>query len=327
MRAVRVREHGGPEALTIEDVDVPEPGSGEARVRIEAAGVNFIDVYHRTGQYSLETPATIGVEGAGVVDAVGPDVDDVQPGDRVAYAMQIGSYAEYAVVPAWKLVPVPDGVDTRQAGALMLQGMTAHYLTNDTYPLRSGETALVYAPAGGVGQLLVQLCKQKGARVIGVTSTEEKARTARDVGADEVVLYTEQEIEAEVSRITDDEGVDVVYESVGRATFDQSLNCLKPRGYCVLYGQASGAVDPLDPQTLNAKGSIFLTRPSLGHYAMSREEIRSRTDDLFNGVAQGELQVNVGRTFALGEAAEAHRHLEGRRSQGKLLLLPEWATT
>jgi len=322
MQAVRVHEHGGPEALTIEDVATPEPGSGEVRVRIEAAGVNFIDVYHRTGQYSLETPATIGVEGAGVVDAVGPDVTDVRASDRVAYAMQIGSYAEYAIVPTWKLVPIPTGVETRQAGALMLQGMTAHYLTHDTYPLGTGETALVYAAAGGVGGLLVQLCKQKGARVIAVTSTDEKARIARNAGADEVIIYTEQEIDAEVKRITADEGVDVVYESVGRATFDHSLNCLKPRGYCVLYGQASGAVEPLDPQVLNAKGSLFLTRPSLGHYAMSREEIRDRTDDLFAWVDQGKLTVNIDGTFALSDAADAHRHLEGRRSKGKLLLIP-----
>ncbi len=320
MRAVRVNEHGDPEAMVIEEVDTPEPGPGEARVRIEAAGVNFIDVYHRTGQYALDVPATLGVEGAGVVDAVGPDVTAVETGDRVAYAMQIGSYAEQAVVPSWKLMPVPDDVDTRQAAALMLQGMTAHYLTHDTYPLGSGDTALVYAPAGGVGQLLVQLCKHKGARVIGVTSSEEKAEIAQNAGADEVVLYTDQDIEAEVERITDGEGVDVAYESVGRATFEQSLDCLKPRGYCVLYGQASGAVEPIDPQVLNAQGSLFLTRPSLAHYAMSRQEIRGRTADLFDWVRNGQLSLSVDREFALSDAAEAHRHLEGRQSKGKLLL-------
>ncbi len=322
MRAVRVHQHGGPDALTVENVDLPEPGPGEARVRLEAGGVNFIDVYHRTGQYSLEVPATLGVEGAGIVDAVGPDVADVQTGNRVAYAMQIGSYAEHAIVPAWKLVPVPKGVETRQAAALMLQGMTAHYLTHDTYPLSSGETALVYAAAGGVGQLLAQLCRHKGARVIGVTSTDEKAEIARRAGADDVIRYPDGDIEAEVKRLTDDRGVDVVYESVGRATFEASLNCLKPRGYCVLYGQASGAVEPLDPQVLNAKGSLFLTRPSLGHYAMSRDEIRGRTDDLFEWVRQGQLAVNVDREFALAEAADAHRYLEGRQSKGKLLLIP-----
>lgn len=322
MKAIRVHQTGGPEALSLDDVDVPEPGSSEARVRIEVAGVNFIDVYHRTGQYSAPLPATLGVEGAGVVEAIGPDVSDVQAGDRVAYAMQMGSYAEYAIIPTWKLVPLPDSVETRQAGALMLQGMTAHYLTHDTYPIDAGETAVVYAAAGGVGQLLVQLCKLRGARVIGVTSTEEKAQIARDAGADEIVLYAQQDVGAEVKRLTDDRGVDVVYESVGRDTFEQSLNCLRPRGYCVLYGQASGAVAPLDPQVLNAKGSLFLTRPSLGHYAMSREEIRGRTGDLFGWLDQGQLTVNIDQTFALADAADAHRHLEARRSQGKLLLVP-----
>ena len=322
MRAGRVHAHGGPETLTVHDVDTPEPGAGEARVRVEAAGVNFIDVYHRTGQYSLELPATIGMEGAGVVDAIGPDVRDVQPGDRVAYAMQMGSYAEYAIIEDWKLVPVPADIETQDAAALMLQGMTAHYLTHDTYPLGAGETALVYAPAGGVGQLLVQLGKRAGAHVIGVTSTPEKAEIAREIGADAVVLYPEQDIEVDVKRITDDEGVDVVYESVGRATFEQSLNCLKPRGYCALYGQASGAVEPLDPQVLNAKGSLFLTRPSLAHYAASRDEILRRASDLFEWVQGGQLRVRIDRTFPLKEAAEAHRYLEAGRSQGKLLLTP-----
>jgi len=291
-------------------------------VKIEAAGVNFIDVYHRNGLYPGQLPITPGMEGAGVVDAIGLGVSELKPGDRVAYAMVQGSYAEYAVVPAWKLVPIPDGVDIRSAAAVMLQGMTAHYLSHTTYPLRPGDTALVHAAAGGVGLLLVQLAKRCGARVIGTVSTGEKARLARQVGADEVILYTQTDFVAETKRLTDGAGVNVVYDAVGVATFDKSLNCLKPRGYMVLYGASSGPVPPLDPQVLNARGSLFLTRPTLGHYIADRAELLSRAGDLFEWMVAGELQVRIDHAFSLSEAAEAHRYLEARKTQGKLLLIP-----
>ncbi len=322
MKAIRIHEYGGPEVLRYENTPMPEPGAGEARVKIEAAGLNFIDVYHRMGRYPVEPPITPGVEGAGIVDAVGPGVSDLEPGDRVVYAMQMGSYAEYAVVPAWKLVPIPDDIDTQQAAAVMLQGMTAHYLAYSTYPLHPGDTALVHAAAGGVGLLLVQIAKRRGARVIGTVSTEEKARLAREAGADEVILYTQVDFEEETKRLTDGKGVDVVYDSVGKTTFDKSLNCLRPRGYMVLYGQSSGPVPPLDPQVLNAKGSLFLTRPSLGHYAADRAEIMQRAGDLFQWMGAGELKVRIDQTFPLAEADEAHRYLEGRKTKGKVLLIP-----
>ncbi|RME42048.1 MAG: quinone oxidoreductase [Chloroflexi bacterium] len=322
MKAIRIHEYGGPEVLRYEDIPMPEPGAGEARVKLEAAGLNFIDVYHRMGRYPVEPPITPGVEGAGVVDAVGPGVSDLKPGDRVVYAMQMGSYAEYAVVPAWKLVPIPDNIDTQQAAAVMLQGMTAHYLTHSTYPLHPGDTALVHAAAGGVGLLLVQIAKRRGARVIGTVSTEEKARLAREAGADEIILYTQVDFEEETKRLTDGKGVDVVYDSVGKTTFDKGLNCLRPRGYMVLYGQSSGPVPPLDPQVLNAKGSLFLTRPSLGHYAADRAEIMQRAGDLFQWMSAGELKVRIDQTFPLAEAGEAHRYLEGRKTKGKVLLIP-----
>lgn len=322
MKAVRVHSFGGPEVLSYEEVPLPEPGPGEARVKVEAAGVNFIDIYHRTGQYRGQLPLTLGMEAAGVVDAIGAGVTEVQPGDRVAYAMQQGSYAEYAIVPAWKLVPVPDAIDLRSAAAVMLQGMTAHYLTHSTYPLQPGDTVLVHAAAGGVGLLLVQLAKRRGARVIGTVSTEEKARLAREMGADEVILYTQADFETEVRRLTDGRGVDVVYDSVGRATFDKSLNCLRPRGYLVLYGQSSGAVPPFDPQVLNAKGSLFLTRPSLGHYAATREELLERANELFQWMIAGELTVRIDQTYPLAEATAAHQYMEGRQTKGKVLLIP-----
>ena len=263
-----------------------------------------------------------GREAAGVVDAVGPGVSDARPKDRVAYAGQVGSYAEYAVVPAWMLVPLPNALDIRQAAAVMLQGMTAHYLTHSTYPLQPGDSALIHAAAGGVGLLLVQIAKRRGARVIGTISTEEKARLARNAGADEVILYTQVDFETETRRLTDGKGVNVVYDSVGQTTFDKSLNCLKPRGYLVLYGQSSGAVPPLNPQVLSAKGSLFLTRPTLAHHMLNRAELLQRAGDLFRWITAGELNVRIDATFPLKEAAEAHRYLEGRKTKGKVLLIP-----
>jgi NADPH2:quinone reductase len=322
MKVIHVHEYGDPDALRYDEAPAPEPGDGEVRIRVEAAGVNFIDIYHRTGAYALDTPLTLGMEGAGAVDKVGPGVSALRPGDRVAYAMVRGAYAEYAVVPAWRLVPIPDEVSSLEAAAVMLQGMTAHYLTQDTYPLQEGELALIHAAAGGVGLLLVQMAKMRGARVIGTASTEEKAALAKEHGADEMIVYTEQDFEAAVKRLTGDAGVDVVYDSVGKTTFEKSLNCLKPRGYMVLYGQSSGAVPPQDPQILNRKGSLFLTRPSLAHYTASHEEIQERAADLFNWIASGQLQVRIDETFPLEDAPAAHRYMEDRKTKGKLLLIP-----
>lgn len=321
MKAIRVHEFGGPEVLRYEDLPLPEPGAGEARVRLAAIGVNFIDVYHRKGQYPGKLPLTLGREGAGVVDAVGAGVADVKPGDQVAYEGVMGAYAEHALVPAEKLVLVPDGVSLDLAAATMLQGMTAHYLAHSTFPLKPGDTALVHAAAGGVGQLLVQIAKRRGARVIG-TASAAKLELARAAGADEVISYNEDDFEAAVRSLTGGKGVDVVYDSVGKTTFDKSLNCLRPRGYMVLFGQSSGPVPPLDPQVLNGKGSLFLTRPTLAHYTATREELLSRTSDLFGWVAAGELKVTVNTTFPLAKAADAHRYLEGRQTKGKVLLIP-----
>jgi len=322
MKAVRVHQYGGLEMLKYEEVPTPEPGEGEARVKIDAVGVNFIDIYHRIGRYQGTLPLTLGQEAAGTVDAVGSNVTDVKPGDRVVYASVQGSYAEYAIAPAWRLVPVPSGVNAQQATAVMIQGMTAHYLTFSTYPLKEGETALVHAAGGGTGQLLVQIAKRRGARVIGTVSTEEKAARAREAGADEVILYTQVDFEAEVKRLTNNVGVHVVYDSVGKDTFDKSLNCLRRRGYMVLYGQSSGSVPPVDPQTLNAKGSLYLTRPFLAHYTADRTELLSRVNDLFKWIAAGDLKVRVDKTFPLTQAADAHRYLEDRQSKGKILLIP-----
>jgi NADPH2:quinone reductase len=322
MRAIRIHAFGGPEVLQVEEVPVPVPGPGEARVRIEAAGVNFIDIYHRTGQYRGNLPLTLGQEGAGVVDATGPGVTEVQVGERVAYASVQGAYAEYAIVPAARLVPMPDGVSSQVAAAVMLQGMTAHYLSHSTYPLGAKDTALVHAAAGGVGGLLVQIAKRRGARVIGTVSTEAKAAEARAAGADEVIRYTETDFVAETRRLTDGQGVPVVYDSVGKTTFDGSLDCLRPRGYLVLFGQSSGAVPPLDPQVLNAKGSLFLTRPTLAHYIATRDELLWRAGDLFRWIAAGELQVRVAATYKLSAAEEAQDYLAGRHAHGKVLLIP-----
>lgn len=321
MKAMRVHEYGGPEVMRLEEVPVPQPGAGEALVKLAASGINFIDVYQRSGLYGTPLPFTPGSEGAGVVEAVGPGVTGVAVGDLVAYAGVLGSYAEYAVVPAARLVPVPAKVDDKTAAALMLQGMTAHYLTHSTYPLTAGESCLVHAAAGGVGELLVQIAKRRGARVIGTVSTAEKAALARSVGADEVIRYTEQDFEVEVKRLTGGRGLPVVYDGVGRATFDKGLNCLAPRGYMVLFGQASGPVPPLDPQVLNSKGSLFLTRPSLGHYVLTREELLWRANDVLGWVAAGELAVHIGSELPLAEAARAHRQLEARQTTGKTVLL------
>lgn len=322
MRSVRIHEVGGPEVLEIDDLDVPQPGPGDVRVRIEAAGLNFIDTYHRSGNYPLELPCAIGVEAVGVVDEVGEGVTALSAGDTVAYTGQLGAYAEMQVVPADAVVPVPEGLDPTTAAAALLQGMTAHFLTHDTFPLRAGDAAVVHAAAGGVGHLLTQVCKLVGARVIATCGTEEKARFVRELGADQVVMYTEDSFAEAVDRFTDGRGVDVVFDGVGRSTFRDSLSCLRQRGMMVLYGQASGPVDPVDPQDLNRLGSLFLTRPTLFHYIAKREELERRARDLFGWLAKGDVKVRIDRTFALEEAAEAHRYLEQRKTQGKVLLIP-----
>ena len=322
MKAMRIHKYGGPEALRLDDISMPEPKAGEARVKIDAIGLNYIDVYQRTGLYPIATPFTLGMEGAGIVDALGEGVTEVKRGDRVAYAMILGSYAEYAVVPASKLAPVPANIDAKSAAALMLQGMTAHYLTHSTYPLKKGDEALVHAAAGGVGLLLVQIAKQLGATVIGTVSTEAKAQLAKEAGADHVVLYTQADFLTEVKKLTGGRGVRVIYDSVGQTTFDKSLDCLRPRGLLVLFGQSSGPVAPFDPGTLAAKGSLFLTRPTLAHYTLDRKELLERANDLFNWTAANKLKLRIEKTFPLAEAAEAHRQLEARKTTGKVILLP-----
>jgi NADPH2:quinone reductase len=322
MKAVRIHQPGSADVLRYEAVPLNEPGEGEVRIKIAAAGVNFIDVYHRTGLYPLNLPLTLGLEAAGVVDAVGPAVDDFKVGDKVAYSSSQGAYAEYANVPAGRLVPVPVNLDLHAAAAAMLQGMTAHYLVYSTYPLKAGQIAFVHAAAGGVGLLLVQMAKQLGATVIGTVSTEEKAQLARNAGADHIILYTQTDFEAETKRLTNGEGVHVVYDSVGQTTFDKSLNILRPLGMLALFGQSSGKVAAFDPQILNQKGSLFLTRPSLGHYVARREDLLWRSGDLFNWLDNGELQLRIEHQLPLAEAAEAHRLLEGRKTSGKLLLIP-----
>jgi NADPH2:quinone reductase len=320
MRAIRVHRAGGPEELKLEEVAPPEPGHGQARVRLEYAGVNFIDVYHRTGLYPTPMPLTPGSEAAGVVDATGSGVNDVRVGDRVAYAMHMGSYAEQAVVDAWKLVPVPAAVGLDQAAAVMVQGLTAHYLTHSTFPLRPGHAALVHAAAGGVGLLLCQIAKRCGARVIGTVSTEEKAQLARAAGADEIVLYTKESFKDAARRFTEGSGVDVVYDSVGQTTFADSVDSLRRRGMLVLFGQSSGPVPPFDPLLLNRKGSLFLTRPGLAHYTADRGELLARARDVFGWMEKGELSVHIDQVIPLEHAGDAHRLLEGRATAGKLLI-------
>jgi NADPH:quinone reductase len=322
VKAIRVEEPGGPETLRLTEVPDPKPGEGEALVRIEAAGVNFIDVYHRTGAYPLSYPLTPGQEGAGTVVEVGAGVGEVAPGDRVAFASGPGAYAELAAVPAAKLVPLPQGVSSRQAAAVMLQGMTAHYLATSTYPLGPGHTCLVHAAAGGVGLLLCQIAKSRGARVFGTVSTDEKARAAREAGADQTIHYMTEDFVAEVRRLTGGMGVSVVYDGVGRATFEKSLDCLAVRGAMVLFGQSSGAVAPIDPQILNSKGSLYLTRPTLAHHTRTREELMIRAGEVLGRVAARTLTVRIFRELPLADAAQAHRLLESRGTIGKVLLIP-----
>lgn len=322
MNAVRVHQPGGPEALRFEELPTPSPGPAEALVRLQAVGVNFVDIYQRSGLYKMPMPFTAGSEGAGVVEAVGSEVTDVKPGDRVAYAGVLGAYATHALVPAARLLKIPSGVDTKTAGATMLQGMTAHYLTHSTYPLGPADTLLLHAAAGGVGLLLTQMAKMRGARVIGTVSTEAKAALARQAGADDVILYTQQDFEAETKRLTGGRGVQVVYDSVGKTTFEKSMNCLAPRGYLVTFGQSSGPVAPVDTQVLSQKGSTFLTRPTMGHYIVTREELTKRAGDVLGWIAAGRLKVRIDRTFPLAEAAEAHRALASRATSGKVLLIP-----
>jgi NADPH2:quinone reductase len=321
MQAIVVRETGGPEVLRIERAPDPEPGRGEVRVRVAAAGVNYLDVYHRTGLYPMARPFIPGSEAAGVVDAVGPDVREARAGDRVVWASHPGAYASTAIVPAWKLVHLPDGVDLQLAAAVMLQGMTAHYLAHDTWPLRAGEVALVHAAAGGVGLLLVQMAKETGAHVIGTTSTAAKAALVREAGAEHVLLYDEGDIATRVRALTDGRGADVVYDSVGRTTFAASLDALRPRGMLVLFGQSSGPVEPLDPGILARKGSLFLTRPTLAHYTATPDELHARARDVLERVASGRLSVRIDSVFPLEEAAAAHRRLESRATSGKVLLI------
>jgi NADPH2:quinone reductase len=320
MRAIRVHQTGGPEVLQLEEIALPEPGPGEVRVMIRAVGVNYIDIYNRKGQYKGQLPFTPGSEAGGEVHAVGEGVEGLAVGDPVAYAMHGGAYADYAIVPAWKLVPIPPGVNTMTATAAMLQGMTAHYLSHDAYCVRPGDAVLVHAAAGGTGQLLVQMAKRRGARVIATVSTEEKAALARERGADEVILYTEQDFEAEVKRLTNGRGVHAVYDSVGRDTFMKSLGCLRPHGYLVLFGQSSGAVPPLDLQVLSRKGSLFVTRPTLFHHVATRAELEARCADLFGRIAAGALAVRIDRVVPLADAAAAHHALEARATSGKVLL-------
>jgi len=322
MKAIRIHAHGGPEVLRLEDVSDPGPGSGEVLVRVEAIGVNFIETYQRTGAYRIELPATPGTEAAGTVAAVGADVTDFRVGDRVATVDARGAYAELAVVPADRLIRLPDAVSAQHGAAVMLQGMTAHYLACSTYPLKTDDTCLVHAAAGGVGLLLCQIAARRGARVIGTTSSDAKAALAREAGAREVIRYDTQDFEAEVKRITGGKGVQVVYDSVGETTFDKSLRSLAPRGMMVLFGQSSGAAAPFDPQSLNRLGSLFLTRPKLGDYVASRAELQQRAGDVLSWVSDGTLRVRIDRATPLANAADAHRALESRSTTGKVLLIP-----
>jgi NADPH2:quinone reductase len=322
MIAIQIHETGGPEVLQLVDLTIPQPGPGQVLIRVEAAGVNFIDVYFRKGAYKATLPFVPGLEAGGTVEEVGPGVAGFAAGDAVASAGVLGSYAEYALVPAAQLVKTPPGITHEQAAAAMLQGMTAHYLSHSTYPLKAGETALVHAGAGGVGLLLTQMAVRIGARVITTVSTEEKAALSREAGASEVIIYTEQDFEAEVKRLTGGKGVDVVYDSVGKTTFDKSLNCLRPRGLMALFGASSGPVPPFDLAQLNSKGSLFVTRPTMWHYVASRAELEWRANDVLGWVAKGELKLRMEYLYPLAEAGRAHADLEARKTTGKILLEP-----
>lgn len=322
MKAIQVSQTGGPDALQLVDLPVPQPKANEATVKLATSGVNFIDIYQREGRYKVSLPFVLGQEGAGTVTAIGSEVKSPKIGDRVAWTGVLGSYAEYAAVPADRLVPIPEGITDQQAAATMLQGMTAHYLTHDTYPLKNGETALIHAAAGGVGLLLDQMAHNIGVRVIGTVSTEEKAKLARDAGADEIIFYTKQDFETETKRLTNGKGVDVVYDGVGKTTFEKGLNVLRPRGYMVLFGGSSGPVPPFDLAQLSTKGSLYVTRPTLGHYIATTEELRARAKAVFAMISTGKLKLRVERTYKLADAAQAHRDLESRKTTGKLLLIP-----
>jgi len=322
MKAVRVNAFGGPDALSVEDIDIPVAGDGEVLVKVEAAGINYIDTYQRSGLYQIPLPSTLGLEAAGTVEAVGNGVSQFSVGDRVAYTGVAGAYAEYAIAPADKLVSLPDGVSFNEGAAAMLQGCTAHYLCQSTYPVKAGDRCLVHAAAGGVGLILIQMIKMIGGYVIGTCSTPEKAELAKQAGADEVILYTEQDFEEEVKRITDGAGVNVAYDSVGKATFDKSIECLSRFGYMVLYGNASGPVTEFNPATLGPKGSLFLTRPTLFDYIATREDLEWRTGDVFKWIGEGKLKLRLEHFFPLAEAQAAHEALEGRLTTGKVMLTP-----
>jgi NADPH2:quinone reductase len=322
MLAIRIHQTGGPDVLRVDEIPLPEPGPGEIRFRVEAAGVNFIDTYHRSGLYPLALPCTLGQEAAGVVTATGSGVTGIAVGDRVASAKTAGAYAVEALAPAVQTVRVPAAIDGRTAAAVLLQGLTAHYLAGDTFPLKAGDTALVHAGAGGVGLLLIQLARRCGARVIATVGTEEKAALARGAGADAVCVYTREAFPDAVRAFTGGRGVDVAYDSVGRDTFAGTLECLRPRGMLVSFGNSSGPLPPFAPLLLMQKGSLFFTRPTLAHYVATPAELQRRTDDLFRWIASGELRVRIGATFPLADAASAHRALEGRATTGKVLLLP-----
>jgi NADPH2:quinone reductase len=322
MKAIQVSRVGGPEVLELADIPAPEPKPSEAVVQIKAAGVNFIDVYYREGRYPAPLPFIPGQEGAGVVNTIGSEVLTVKPGDHVAYAGVLGSYAEFAAVPADRLVQIPEKLDFNQAAAAMLQGMTAHYLSHSSFPIKAGQTVLIHAAAGGVGRLLVQMAKKLGARVIGTAGSDEKARLAREAGADELIIYTNQDFEKETLRLTGDKGVDVVYDGVGKTTFEKDLKVLRPRGYLVLFGGASGAVPPFDLMLLTKHGSLFVTRPSLQHYIATRVELEQRSGDVLQMIASGDVNLQIHKAYSLSQAQEAHRDLEGRIASGKLLLIP-----
>ena len=322
MKATLFNAHGGPEVLSYEDVSEPTPSADEVLLRLDAGGLNYIDTYHREGLYPVDLPCIPGVEGAGVVIGLGDGVTDVKEGDRVGFAGAMGSYAEQIAVPADRLIPLPEGCSSEDAAAVLLQGMTAHYLVHGSYRLGADDTALVHAAAGGVGLLLVQMAKKRGARVIGTVSTAEKEALAREAGADEVIRYTETDFEAETRRLTDDAGVEVVYDSVGLTTFDAGLRLLKPLGTMVLFGQSSGPVPPVNPQILSAEGSLFLTRPTMAHYILTRQALLDRASEVLKWVASGELSVRVGARYSLAEAGAAHTALQSRQTTGKVLLLP-----